>query len=360
MISLRKRSILKISVIAVLFMGGFLSHQEVLGADPAFERDLKIGDRGDDVKELQVLLNRDPDTRLANSGAGSPGQETEYFGPITKNAVIRFQEKYSSEILSPLGLQRGTGYFGSSTKAKIDDLLSEKREFHKKDEDEEQPEEPTLEEGDEDKEQLEEPTLEEGAGAQEELNWMHTEELMLTQPSHYSGERGEELEIYGFGFTSKNTVYFGDDIKIENVEAQSSDTIVINVPEEAESGYHNIQVKNEKGKTDNESVFFAVVDEGVTPPTVDSVSPSEIETGTEVTVHGEGFDKDWNMVRTSVNTVEGVPSPDGKSLSFKVETSFDEPDVDHIEGPGFQLDVYFYIVNENGISKEPGKFILNL
>ncbi|MGM0628921.1 MAG: IPT/TIG domain-containing protein [Patescibacteria group bacterium] len=311
-----------------------------------------IGDRGEDVKELQVILNRDPDTRLASYGAGSPGQETEYFGPITKNAVIRFQEKYSSEVLSPLGLQRGTGYFGPSSRGKVDDLLSEKKESDEKD--------GTEEHIKDDDEQPEEPTLEEGDGDQEELNWMYTEELMLTQPSHYSGERGEKIEIYGFGFTSKNTVYFGDDIKIENVEAQSSDTIVINVPEEAESGYHNIQVKNEKGKTDNESVFFAVVDEGATPPRIDSVTPSEAETGTEVTVYGENFDEEWNMVRTSVNTVEGVPSPDGKSLSFKVETSFDEPDVDHVEGPGFQLDVYFYIVNENGISKEPGKFILNL
>jgi peptidoglycan hydrolase-like protein with peptidoglycan-binding domain len=39
-------------------------------------------------------LNSDPDTKLADSGPGSKDQETEYFGPLTKAAIIKFQEKY--------------------------------------------------------------------------------------------------------------------------------------------------------------------------------------------------------------------------------------------------------------------------
>ena len=53
---------------------------------------------GVDVKCLQGILNLFPDTRVADVGPGSPGQETETFGPSTTNAVIRFQTKYNVDL----------------------------------------------------------------------------------------------------------------------------------------------------------------------------------------------------------------------------------------------------------------------
>ncbi|MDP1993691.1 MAG: peptidoglycan-binding domain-containing protein, partial [Ignavibacteria bacterium] len=52
------------------------------------------------------------------------GLITGNFRSLTKQAVIRFQEKYASDILIPIGLQKGTGYVGIQTRNKINSILS--------------------------------------------------------------------------------------------------------------------------------------------------------------------------------------------------------------------------------------------
>lgn len=51
------------------------------------------------------------------------GLVTGNFLSLTKQAVIRFQEKYASEILTPLGFRQGTGFVGPATRTKLNQLL---------------------------------------------------------------------------------------------------------------------------------------------------------------------------------------------------------------------------------------------
>ncbi len=88
-----------------------------------FTRNLSRGMSGADVRHLQIVMNSDPDTRLAMDGPGSLGNETQFFGPLTRNAVIKFQEKYAGEVLAPWGISRGTGFVGSTTRAKLNSIL---------------------------------------------------------------------------------------------------------------------------------------------------------------------------------------------------------------------------------------------
>jgi len=88
------------------------------GSGYTFGRDLYPGSQGADVRALQQYLNAKGFV-LASSGAGSPGNETDYYGSLTAAAVRRFQEAHFQEILNPLGYGSGTGIFGPSTRTYV-------------------------------------------------------------------------------------------------------------------------------------------------------------------------------------------------------------------------------------------------
>ena len=87
---------------------------------PVFNTSLSVGVSSPDVKRLQQLLNSDPDTRIAAAGAGSPGNESNFFGSLTRQAVEKFQVKYG---LAKAG-DAGYGLVGPKTRAKLSEVFA--------------------------------------------------------------------------------------------------------------------------------------------------------------------------------------------------------------------------------------------
>lgn len=322
----------------IFFCGLLLLSPTILfSATIDFTRTLSLGSRGEDVRELQKFLNTDSDTTIATSGAGSIGNETDYYGQATKRAVIKFQEKYREEILKPVGLLSGTGFFGASTRLKVNKLLSVASVS---------PDTPYSNSSVVATTPAPEATVSFGNG-----------DVYVKYPSKYFGTPGTAITISGYGFTpTDNVVYFGDTHVIDGVKSSNEQSLAITVPN-IPKGVYILSVKNTSGISKSSS-FFAITD-GVTPaPEIESITPLRTVPGDTVTIKGSGFSVNGNMVRTSLQIFKNVSSSDGTTLSFIISPDIYSGAVSPTKEK-FPFANWVYIVNENGISA--GKsFILEI
>jgi ABC-type transport system substrate-binding protein len=80
-----------------------------------FKKNLSLNSNGSDVEELQKCLSKFPDV--------FPDAEvTGFFGEKTKEAVIKFQEKYADDILKPSNLEKGNGVVKQGTREKLNQV----------------------------------------------------------------------------------------------------------------------------------------------------------------------------------------------------------------------------------------------
>ena len=84
-----------------------------------FPMNLSVGMKNDDVKCLQQLLE------ILGPEIYPEGLDTGYFGSLTKAAVIRFQNKFADEVLTPWDIPEGTGFVGKTTRAKLNGLCEQ-------------------------------------------------------------------------------------------------------------------------------------------------------------------------------------------------------------------------------------------
>jgi len=246
-----------LAIIAVIF---FIS--ELTYADFQFTHDLKQSDSSLDVKTLQQILNYDPETQVAIAGPGSPENETLFFGTLTKNAVIRFQNKYQSEVLIPVGLKSGTGFVGLMTRKKLNEIVSKTTipaQFLLPSS--------TTPQG----QNLPNPTQNGSAASSA------SEPPIIKSFSEDNVIPGQVFEIYGSGFSQESNVYVSDtnDLKINGVEYVNSRLLRVAVPNKNSMGMgiHLVYIQNAKGDTRWWSPAFIMVTENK----IDSNSENEIK-----------------------------------------------------------------------------------
>lgn len=88
-------------------------------ASYTFTRNLSLGMTHAEVLLLQQYLNNNGYI-VSVTGVGSKGNETNYFGNRTREALIKYQTAHAKN----LGIIKGTGYFGPATRAFINSLYS--------------------------------------------------------------------------------------------------------------------------------------------------------------------------------------------------------------------------------------------
>lgn len=97
-----------------------LATNNIVSQNMIFQTTLKVGDTGEEVRALQKKLNS-LGIIVAESGVGSPGNESAYFGSLTVDAIKRFQCTYNI-VCSGSPTTTGYGSFGQKTRSVINSL----------------------------------------------------------------------------------------------------------------------------------------------------------------------------------------------------------------------------------------------
>jgi hypothetical protein len=106
----------------------FVGRINQLPQDFVFSKNLKRKDYiYPDITYLKWVLNSDQRTQLSDNPNLTLSELTPSFGPVTEDAVKRFQTVYKSEILDPQGITKPTGTVGPSTRKKLNSLITKSR-----------------------------------------------------------------------------------------------------------------------------------------------------------------------------------------------------------------------------------------
>lgn len=383
---------MRFSFLSLLAVSLLLSLGSPVGAQTStFTKNLSLGSEDMQVTVLQKILNQDPDTRIATSGPGSPGNETSYFGRLTKAAVARFQEKYASDTLVPASLTKGSGFVGVYTRAKLNALsvsLStaekpvgaasaplpaatssspSKYAVHEN-------EKIDIYVGDRLLENVQNriyAAMNTGIAARIASRSTATTTAPITLPSITAGEvpsvtintpsprsgaPGTYVSFKGNGILTKSVLYFGSSYIVRTISKGSGDTFIFIVPP-IPPGHYDIVAKT--GGAVSNTTSFVVTGQTNQTVHIESVAPMTVPYGGTLTITGSGFSPQGNIVVTTYQKFTSVPSSDGKTLSVVLAPKGLQ-EYANITTSAIPLQMSVSVENEYGFSDSTKTFTMTL
>jgi peptidoglycan hydrolase-like protein with peptidoglycan-binding domain len=323
-------------------------------------KNLSLGMTDSQVVVLQQLLNHNPATKIAESGLGSPGNETNYFGIKTQAAVIAFQNLNAGDILVPAEISSGNGYVGPLTIKKLNELsgsavnpaplaaqvpntasnnvtLAEMTDIYvtdKKIEDIRKTFTAQIN-----------TALSQKQTVAPALNFDIASKFpVLISAALHAGLPKTIVSVRGQGFTaSNNDIYFGPNYIVRNVTA-TADILNFILPS-LPAGRYDMVIKNSNGISN--SSFFIVSSVNPVSVTVTSLQPTVVKYDSTVTLSGSGFTQTNNDIVTDFGTIKNVSSPDGKTLTFRVNPEILK-ELAKLGNGAKQFPMNIDVINDNG------------
>lgn len=335
-----------------------------------FNKNLKIGDRNEDVRNLQKILNKNTVTKVSSSGIGSSGNESSYFGEKTKNAVIKFQELYAPNILTPFGFNSGTGFVGTSTRSKLNSLAGndDKKTLSISAKNNSSSKTQSSSVGHSYKvvsnsEQDKEDAVNNSSSASSSFLGTKAVSVRVYNTSEYQVSPGDSVILTGEGFTlASNTLYWGENRSISNLSSSGEGSkISFVIPKDLPLGKYDIWVTNTNGTSKSETIkiYIVVTDNPEERPIVEKVEPKEAVYDDEITISGKGFTASGNNIYSMFGNVMNLSSSDGKTIKFKASSMAQVVKIKSEESAKkMEMEIWFYVVNDNGYNKEPASFII--
>jgi peptidoglycan hydrolase-like protein with peptidoglycan-binding domain len=331
-----------------IFLGISFVFLFLFGISPAFadtfNRNLRQGDRGIDVLNLQKFLNSNEATQISSGGPGSLGQETSYFGSKTTLAVVKFQKLY--------GISPAYGFVGPITRQKLEALggpdslvISPSSENNVS---------PVLD-----------PNKATSSPSYDLVEfYSHFTDpndlsplLLLT--SAYQVTPNSQMTVYGGHLNEKNShIYMGQNELSTTFKSDAS--AIVTIPS-LSPGKYDIWASNDYGSsTAKARIKIEITNNPLPKPIIRWSEPFSVTLESIIVIHGENFTPTGNSVTTGFGSVKDLASSDGKTLSFKISALSGVSKLNAVgKLAGAEVPMSFSVRNAGGSSNQTGLFYIS-